>query len=445
MKKKTSLLIIFLGLSITIFGQKSVNISNRKHKETFRFKLINNLIILPISVNGIPLNFILDSGSGSTLLLDNTTIDSAKLRNKDFFYIKGLGENNDRIKAIKSSNNNLQLRSINLDNITIYIPLELEGNFSSTFNIPIHGMIGYDLLQHFIVKINYSKHKITFYDKNYFQTIRHKRYQELALELIQEKPYITIKYLKNNKSKSLKMLIDSGGGDSFWLFENTNLGITIPTKNISDFLGRGLNGDINGKRAKMELFKMSKYIIDKPLVSFPDSTALNIKKYKKIGRNGSIGARILKRFNIIFDYPNKMFYFKKNNTFKEPFYYNMSGISTGYSGERSIIDKVENIKNELSNDESGTESVFSVTIEKVIIFKKVNKYIVNNIRKNSVADKAGIEVYDEILFINDNPVYNYTIDELNHFFFSPKEKKVKLTIDRNGQILYFNLVLKDEL
>jgi hypothetical protein len=445
MKKKQAFVFLFLLLSALIFGQNKGRITNEKHKETFKFKFINNLIILPIKVNGTVLNFIIDSGSKSTLLLDASLIDTLQLQNKKRFMIKGLGENSD-IEAIKSTNNLLQLKSISLNATNLYIPIDMEVAFSATFGMAIHGMIGYDLLNNFIVKINYTKQKITFYDPKYYPKIKCRRCEKLPISLKHKKPYINIALQTNEHIIPINMLLDTGGGDSFWLFENAKRNINIPEKKLADYLGRGLNGDIYGKRAKVKQISMAKYSFSKPIVSFPDSTAINLKKHLRNDRDGSIGARILKRFNIILDYPNKQFYFKKNRYFKAPFYYNMSGISTIYNGERIVVDAVEKISNDLSDDlDQGAENVFSVQIEKVIRFKRVNNYIINHIRKNSPAEKIGLQEEDIILFVNDKDVYNYKIEELNHIFFSQKEQKIKLRIMRKGELMNFTLILKDEL
>ena len=47
---------------------------------------------------------------------------------------------------------------------------------------------------------------------------------------------------------------------------------------------------------------------------------------KNLGdRNGSVGGEVLKRFNMVFDYPNNKLHLKNAN-FKNPFQYNLAGI-----------------------------------------------------------------------------------------------------------------------
>ena len=442
MKKLLFFLFLLNCYSISVLAQPNAFLTNDKHRESFEFKYINNLIILPIAINGSPLNFIIDSGSQATLLLEQELVDQLKLKNKKQFHIKGLGNNKD-VLTIKSTANTLRLKSILLKNIKVYVPIDADISFASTFGIAIHGMIGYDLLKHFIVKIDYGRKKITFYDPKYYKKAKCRKCEVLPMKILKKRPYININTFPDNTP--LTLLIDTGGGDSIWLFEAKNKGITIPNKHFEDFLGRGLNGNIYGKRARIEGLKMGKYTIEKPIVSYPDSTALNIKSQQRLGRDGSIGARILNRFKIILDYPNEQFLFKKNSHFKAPFYYNMSGLSIVYNGERIVAAREENISNELDDNDGGAASVFAVKIEKVVHFKWVKNYMVSHVRKGSPAAQAGLQINDEIYTINGEEVYHYTIGALNDLLFTKKKETIKLKIMRKGVFMNFTLVLKDEL
>lgn len=58
---------------------------------------------------------------------------------------------------------------------------------------------------------------------------------------------------------------------------------------------------------------------------FPDMETFN--SIKRLGnRNGSVGGEILKRFNIVFDFRNKIMTIRKNGNFNIYFKYNLSGI-----------------------------------------------------------------------------------------------------------------------
>ena len=129
------------------------------------------------------------------------------------------------------------------------------------------------------------------------------------------------------------MLIDSGGSDALWLFDDED--VTIPDKFFEDFLGRGLSGSVYGKRSKLDKFSIAGFELKKVNVAFPDSMSVSYAKKIK-DRNGSLGGEILKRFNIILDYPNSKITLKRNRFFSNPFYYNLSGITLEHNGVRMV-------------------------------------------------------------------------------------------------------------
>ena len=99
------------------------------------------------------------------------------------------------------------------------------------------------------------------------------------------------------------MLIDTGGSDAIWLFEDNGKKIEVPPKHSEDFLDRGISGRVYGKRAKIETFEIAGYKLRRVNVAFPDSTSISFaRRFKE--RNGSIAGNVLKRFNLVLDYQN---------------------------------------------------------------------------------------------------------------------------------------------
>jgi len=50
------------------FSQGHFVIQNKKQTDKIRFKLINNLIILPVEINGVALSFLLDTGVNKSII-----------------------------------------------------------------------------------------------------------------------------------------------------------------------------------------------------------------------------------------------------------------------------------------------------------------------------------------------------------------------------------------
>lgn len=321
------LIMIFVSVPSILIGQE-FTIDENKNKFSLKFQHVGNLVIIPLSINGSqPLNFIIDTGSPHTIITNIEAINQFKLNKGKSIQISGLGNNSKTLEAYLSMNNSLRIGSATSNTTEIVLLFEKEFNLSSRFGVPIYGIIGYDLLSEFVTEINYSNNKISFYKHDYFYQNKKnklKKFEEVSLQIIKKKPYLTTKSAINGVEISLKLLIDSGSWDAVWLFEDDSKQVNIPHKYITDYLGFGLNGEIHGKKSRISYVQLGSMKLEEPTTSFPDTAST--RKISRIERNGTIGGEILKRFTTIYDYKNQKLFVKKNNKFDDKFNYNMAGM-----------------------------------------------------------------------------------------------------------------------
>ena len=247
---------------------------------------------------------------------------------------------------------------------------------------------------------------------------------------------------------TVKMLVDSGGSDAIWLFENSKSEIQTPVRHFNDILGEGLSGSILGKRSRIPKLKIGNFEITKPTVSFLDTiSTLNARKFKS--RNGSIGGNILKRFTVWLDYSKKQIMLKKNSSFKASFNYNMSGLDIVYSGKQLV--KEENTKlvpvtyNSKSESNNSISFVTNYSFFTNYSYKFKPTYKIREVVKNAVGDKAGLKAGDIILEINRKPAYTYTLNDIINKLQERENKKIRITIRRNGQKMTFSFRLEKRI
>lgn len=412
-----------------------------KNYEKIKFKLINNLIVIPAKINGTELTFILDTGVSKPILFNFSDQDSIDIKNVSEINIKGLG-GGEPVKALSSKGNTFELESFKNNNQQIYVVLDKELNFSSKLGIPVHGILGYDFFKKYIVEINYTNSYLKVCNPLTYKYKKSKRLESLPLHIERKKAYVNATALLGEKNVPVKLLVDSGSSDAVWLFENENKGISVPHKYFGDFLGKGLSGDIYGKRTKIDHLKLGSFIIEDTKTAFPDSTS--IKFISKFGeRNGSIGGEVLKRFNWVLDYPRRKIYFKKNSNYKKPFWFRTSGMAMQHGGLRYVKhNKLNQDKTVKSVDRNGFTSSVSVRFDKEVVISLVPQIIVSDLREDSPAKNAGLEVGDVILAVNKKEAHKYKLQELTHMVDDLPGKKVSVLIERRGEKLLFNLRIK---
>lgn len=162
-----------------------------------------------------------------------------------------------------------------------------------------------------------------------------------------------------------------------------------------------------------------------------------------VDRVGSIGGEILKRFTLIFDYPNNSMFLKTGRDFKTPFNYNMSGVEFQNEGLQWVQETVplQTILLENTYDATGEKQQNNFKYK----FSLKPVYTIANVRKNSPAAESGLQKGDVLISINGTIGYKYQLQEINALLKSEEGKWITMEVERNGKKLKFHFQLKSIL
>lgn len=445
-KKSTFLFVFLVALSITNQAQSKFQFFGPNQKEqSVRFKLINNLIVIPVEVNGKPLSFILDTGVDKTILFNLSQNDSIGLNNVKRINLQGLGDG-ESLEALLSRGNTMKIRNYVSSNQDIYVILKDKFDVSGRMGVTIHGIIGHRILKNAIVEVNYSTKRLTFYNPKMFKYKKCKKCEVFPLQFYRNKPYINAKVQLDtigNTLTDVKLLIDTGGSSAVWLFENTKEVIKTPNKFFKDVLGEGLSGTIYGNRSRIKNITFGRFEIDNPTVSFLDSTSTYYARQFK-ERNGSIGGNILKRFKLWIDYPKKQITLKKNGSFKGGFDYNMSGIDVVYAGKILVREKdaTKFSDSYTSGGGSGATKTNTISLVSSYTYRFKPSYKIRHVLKGSPGNEAGLLPDDVIIRINGFRAHELTLTELLSKFQAGNNRKIRMFIERKGVPMKFEFRLK---
>jgi predicted aspartyl protease len=372
-------------------------------QQTIPFSLVKNLIIIPIYINGKgPFDFILDTGVNPMIVTDSTLKESLKVPYVRNIKIGGYG-NFDGIDAFLGKTT-VNIGEAEGENIPTVFLKEDVLSLSGHVGKKIYGLIGYNFFNSFVVKVNYRYKTLRFTSP---EKKTKPRGEKIPFELIENKPYVAVNIEQEGLgSKTIKTLVDCGASHAISLESLDAKPFPQPKFTIQANLGNGLTGPIAGRMGRAVSLKIGSFTFKEVLANYPE---YQIDSVTNRQRNANLGADILSRFDITYDYRNLCMYIKKGERFNQPFEHDMAGI------ELYI--------------ESGPPS----------------RTIISRIEPDSPAEQVGLKEGDEITTINFKKVDDYPMGEIGNIFRAKNGYSVIVEIWRDKTFLIKLLKLKKRI
>lgn len=384
--------ILFCFLTLSSLAQEQFVEKPAKLITRFKFtQLTGGVMLIKARLNNLPdtLNFILDTGSGG-ISLDTITCEALKIPHSPS------GRTINGIAGIKevdfAKNNDLVLPGLTVKGLDFYI--NDYDILSSVYGLKIDGIIGYSFFSRYIVKLNFDSTTVEVYEPG---SVRYPSGGYLLRPLFTALPIQHLR-IKDARTINGNFYIDTGAGLSFLLstdFVNDSA-ILLKKRKPVMVETQGLGGKKRMTLTIIKEVKIGPYIFRRVPTHIMNDEH-NATSYPFIG--GLIGNDILRRFNMVFNYPKREVHLLPNSHYKDPFDYSYTGMS---------------------------------------IYDIEGKIIVDDVVPGSPAFKAGFKKDDIIIAVNNN--FTNVITVYKNILQS-ENQRVKVLITREGipQVININV------
>lgn len=374
---------------------------------TVSFELSGSYVVVNARINDSELlSFIFDTGVRSTILTHLSADDQLSLTTGRRVPVVGLGAGME-VMGLVSEKNTLSLGKLKFADRAVMALEEDVLQLSEMNGRKINGLLGIDLLQGYVVEINYSRRKFLFYDTATYQ--RPSKYHSRELIVENNKLYLPMTLFDSSlKIRRIKMFIDTGALLNAWFLTATKNAGEIHGPKVYARIGAGFNGDVNGYLTHIPRICIDAFCFDRPIVAFPDSAVVS-EVIRRSDRDGTIGSELLSRFNLVFDLHRKKLHFTPNSSFKSPFVYNIAGI------------------------------------ELIQSQPPLPGYEVTAVWQNSPAEQAGVRVGDQLVGVNNESIFTLTLGTIRGIFQKPSRQPMYLVLMRDGQRIEAHVDMRDRL
>lgn len=355
------------------------------------FEMTGGRVYVPTTVGGKDVPMILDSGAGVTLI-DSDLAKDIQAKSNGEIPVGGAGEQAQKGALLSDTTVWLSNKAAKS---TAFLAMPLKPMFPFEGR-RMPGILGADLFNRYIVQIDYPAAKVRLYDP---ATYSHTgKSPSLPLKFVNNLPQIDIKLDVPNLGVTPSVaMIDTGASGTVTLTaqfaKKHDLEAKLPKGPVAPLSG-GVGGLTQGRILRLNGVQIGEHSLARPAGTLTLSSGGATGT--AAGYDCLIGADILRRFVVTFDYKKKQVWFEPATDLKAPFGVDHAGLLLKADGP------------------------------------DFRDFIVYGTIPESPAAEAGLLAGDEVTHVDGRPLNDSTLDQVRRIFRQPSAKPWKLTIRRGN-------------
>jgi hypothetical protein len=360
------------------------------------FELINNHIYVQVKLNGRgPYRLLCDTGGTNIITPEVAAGLGVKTEGK----LQGAGVGDKSEDISRSRLGRIEIGDAFIDSTTFYVyPLR---TFSNVEGIAALGLVGYQVFKRFVVRIDYESSRLTLFDPEKFQ------YTGAGTAV----PFKFNEHLPQVEGEidGIKGAfdIDTGSRSSIDLFAPFVAQHKLRSKYRPRFEGVsswGVGGPSRSALARAQVLKLGAVEIKRPVTELTLQTR---GAFTNENGAGNVGAGVLRRFNLVFDYGRQVIYFERNANDALPDVFDRAGMWINVTEGGGSFDVVDVIA-------------------------------------GGPAERAGMKAGDHLLAVDGKTADAWSLPELRkRLRTDPPGTSIKVEFERAGKVTNAEVILRD--
>jgi hypothetical protein len=347
------------------------------------FAAYSNYVWLSVRVNGSrPLQFTLDSGASASVISQRVA-DELGLGVNGQRREPNLGTGESAPNVSRTANVTLNLNGIDFRKKEISVVSM--NTLESATGHRIDGILGAEIFRRYVVEIDYAKSQIALCDPGDYEY--YGAGQALPLEIKNDRPFVRATVtLQGVAPVEGLFIIDSGAAGALSLhspFVRKHQMLSPIQKTIPHFV-HGIAGQAAEMLERADSLQLGTFVIVLPDVALSIATRGTTADSSY---DGAIGAELLRRFKLIFDYFRKHVILERTSAGDEPFDTDMSGGSLVAAGPDFKVFTVEHVLENSPMFESGLRDGDVIT---AIDGRPASEYTLDPVEAAAQEGRAGI-------------------------------------------------------
>jgi hypothetical protein len=357
MNRRALFIVVVVGLLLNTAASRAIQSTPKPaaaapSEVTIPFELVNRHVMLKVRVNNSrPLWFVLDTGSKFAIV----DLDRAKelgLNLGGEVRTHGAGPESPIGAFLKDSSFTIPELTGFSQPVILALPIR---RLASRFGQDFDGILGSEFIKEFVLELDYQARLIKLHNKTGFTYSGPG--ESIPIKLNSSGHPIIEAEVTPMGSEPVKgkFVLDIGSGGALALYspfvaEHHLLGPNVKT--IKAIGGAGAGGEITGRIGRVSELKIGKFQISSPITLFSEDKAGAMASSALLG---NIGAQVMSKFRLLFDYGHERIIFEPNATFAEPFNRAFSGLAVQAEGKDYQIFRIKDVLENSPGSEAGLQ------------------------------------------------------------------------------------------
>jgi hypothetical protein len=275
-------------------------------------RMRSNFMIISATINQQgPFNFLLDTGSFNSLILDPKVARLVGLQAERPLPGRGLGSNKPTA-AYLAKPAQVAFAGIEAARLSFFVLAKKPVGVSWLMGKPVHGILGYDLFSSFVVRVQPGTGQLIFSTPTRPPLSEGSEWATLPMTIWDGKPHVNATLaLTDTLTQLVTLMVDTGAGHALSLEQIPGPWLHLLESTTKVALGRGLSGTVTGSLARIYGLQLGFYRLRSVETSFPDSSQRAGRT--RPPRQGTLGFEALRRFDLVIDYPHNQLRLRPNS------------------------------------------------------------------------------------------------------------------------------------
>ncbi len=292
--------VLLAGLAAPLPGRAGGEDAAAPCSHELAYEPFQGLVLLPISIAGSPpLDFVLDSGSTVSTLLDRELAAALGLAPSGVGLARGLGRGATEVQVVRGVRLSAEGEALLEADLVVH---HLQPRLGGASGRDIHGLLGWDLFARYAVEVDPGQRRVLLHDPR--AATDRLGLAALPMEVVRGRPVVRAEVTTGEgRAVAVDLMVDTGSASALVVIQGSHRHLR-PGPGAERRLAQGIGGEVPAVAGQLAALRLGPIVVHDVPVSYVARASIPAA-VSLPDLHGVLGNAVLSRFRVIVDGPGR--------------------------------------------------------------------------------------------------------------------------------------------